>query len=77
MIGSFAACCALAATGHATAAPPTSVMNSRRLMLSFLQADECILPHKRSSRIAEPIDRLVSVASRANRPTEDVVAKQT
>jgi hypothetical protein len=25
-------CCARAATGHATAAPPSSVMNSRRLM---------------------------------------------
>jgi hypothetical protein len=25
--------CALAASGHATAAPPTSVMNSRRLTL--------------------------------------------
>jgi hypothetical protein len=27
-----AACCAHAASGHATAAPPSSVMNSRRLM---------------------------------------------
>jgi hypothetical protein len=29
-VGSFACCCALAASGHALA-PPSSVMNSRRL----------------------------------------------
>src|SRR5262249_32041177 len=29
-----AACCARAASGHATAAPPTSVMNSRRLIVA-------------------------------------------
>jgi uncharacterized protein YchJ len=28
-------CCARAASGHAAAAPPMSVMNSRRLMLIF------------------------------------------
>jgi hypothetical protein len=28
-------CCALAASGHAIAAPPSSVMNSRRLMLNM------------------------------------------
>jgi hypothetical protein len=28
----IAGCCARAASGHATAAPPSSVMNSRRLM---------------------------------------------
>src|ERR1039458_7254293 len=32
MVGSFAGCCARAANGHAAAAPPRSVMNSRRLM---------------------------------------------
>jgi hypothetical protein len=32
MVGSFAACCARAALGPITAATPTSVMNSRRLM---------------------------------------------
>ena len=32
MVGSFAGCCARAASGHAAAAPPSSVMNSRRLM---------------------------------------------
>ena len=32
MVGSFACCCALSGNGHATAAPLTSVMNSRRLM---------------------------------------------
>ena len=31
MVGSFAACCARAASGHAAAAPPRSVMNSRPL----------------------------------------------
>ena len=31
MIGSFPGCCARAASGHAAAAPPSSVMNSRRL----------------------------------------------
>ena len=32
MVGSFAGCCARAASGHAAAAPPRSVMNSRRRM---------------------------------------------
>jgi hypothetical protein len=32
MVGNLAGCCARAASGHATAAPPSSVMNSRRLM---------------------------------------------
>src|SRR5690242_7113034 len=32
MVGSFAVCCARATTGHDAAAPPKSVMNSRRLM---------------------------------------------
>jgi hypothetical protein len=32
MVCSFAGCCARAASGHATAAPPSSVMNSRRLI---------------------------------------------
>jgi hypothetical protein len=32
MVGSFADCCARAASGHAAAVPPSSVMNSRRLM---------------------------------------------
>jgi hypothetical protein len=31
MVGSFVDCCALAASGH-TAAAPSSVMNSRRLI---------------------------------------------
>ena len=31
MVGGFPACCARAANGHAAAAPPSSVMNSRRL----------------------------------------------
>jgi hypothetical protein len=32
MVGLFAACCALAAIGHAAAAPPIALMKSRRLM---------------------------------------------
>src|SRR5262249_48978202 len=32
MVGSLAACCARAANGHAAAAPPTSLTNSRRFM---------------------------------------------
>src|SRR5215467_8441968 len=32
MVGSFPGCCARAASGHAAAAPPMSVMKSRRLM---------------------------------------------
>jgi len=31
MVGSLPACCARAASGHVAAAPPSSVMNSRRL----------------------------------------------
>src|SRR4029077_16631203 len=34
IVGSLDACCALAASGHATAAPPSSVMNSRRFVRS-------------------------------------------
>ena len=34
MVGSFPACCARAASGHAAAAPPSSVMNSRRFIRS-------------------------------------------
>jgi hypothetical protein len=30
IVGSFLGCCARAASGHPTAAPPSSVMNSRR-----------------------------------------------
>ena len=32
MVGSFAGCCTRAATGHAAAAPPSSVTNSRRFI---------------------------------------------
>jgi hypothetical protein len=35
MVGSTAGCCARAASGHAAATPPSSVMNSRRLMLNL------------------------------------------
>jgi uncharacterized protein YchJ len=30
IVGTFAGCCARAASGHAAAAPPRRVMNSRR-----------------------------------------------
>ena len=32
MVGSLTDCCARATSGHAAAAPPTSLMNARRLM---------------------------------------------
>src|SRR5262249_25350137 len=35
MRGIFATCCARAASGHAAAAPPTSVMNSRRFIIAL------------------------------------------
>jgi hypothetical protein len=44
IVGSFPACCALAASGHA-AAPPTSVMNSRRLT-DCPQTKNVTLPHR-------------------------------
>ena len=34
MIGSFAGCCARAASGHATVAPPIAAINSRRLIVT-------------------------------------------
>jgi hypothetical protein len=44
------ACCARAASGDATAAPPSSVMNSRLLMCSP-QTEDHSLPHRRKSRV--------------------------
>ena len=38
-------CCALAASGHAAAAPPSRVMNSRRL-ICCPQSEGCSLPHR-------------------------------
>src|SRR6516162_11334972 len=38
-------CCARAASGQATAEPPTSVMKSRRLMERLLRTDDCSLSH--------------------------------
>ena len=40
----FAGCCARAASGHALT-PPTSVMNSRRL-ICCPQSEDCTLPHR-------------------------------
>ena len=42
---SLPACCACAVSGHATAALPTSVMNSRRLMAPP-SADSYTVPHR-------------------------------
>src|SRR5260370_9175596 len=38
-------CCARAASGHAVAAPPSSEMNSRRLMCCP-QSEDCTLSHR-------------------------------
>ena len=46
MVGNFPTCCARAAIGHATAAPPSRVMNSRRFMGSPPQAGSRTLPHR-------------------------------
>src|SRR5262249_43861776 len=53
-------CCALAASGHAAAAPPTSVMNSRRLM-----PDMGLPPPSRSksSATADPCGHSASTLS--------------
>src|SRR6516162_8646742 len=64
IVGGFAECCALAASGHAAAAPPTSVMKSRRFTARCLPvlpteriahlgtADCCIHPPGRNEMIA-------------------------
>ena len=41
----IADCCARATSGQAMAAPPASVMNSRRLMCAPLSPSDCTLPH--------------------------------
>jgi len=46
-------CCARAASGHAAAAPPTNVMNSRRLMGAYPKAKDhelIIAGHGRASQ---------------------------
>jgi hypothetical protein len=43
------ASCARAASGHAAAAPPSSVMNSRRYF--YLRAAESMSPSRRSRRV--------------------------
>jgi uncharacterized protein YchJ len=37
MVGTFAVCCARAASGHAAAAPPRSVMNERRFVFAVIR----------------------------------------
>src|SRR5262245_55459571 len=37
MVGSFAGCCARAASGHAAAAPPSAASNSRRPMVTVMR----------------------------------------
>src|SRR5215204_7131668 len=62
--GELIGCCARAASGHAAAAPPSSVMNSRRLMGSSradpssklrLSQEACVVRH---SKIARPTSGL-------------------
>src|SRR5215469_14427487 len=51
--GTFVACCARAASGHAAAAPPSSVMNLRRLVCrerSIVRGDEGRIMTRPSSR---------------------------
>ena len=52
----IAGCCARAVSGHAAAAPPSSVMNSRRLMgplnssgytLPLLETENCLVHHSK------------------------------
>jgi hypothetical protein len=45
MVGSFPACCARAASGHATT-PPSSVMNSRRFTFAVIRS-----PRRRAAEI--------------------------
>ena len=60
MVGSFPACCARAASGHAAAAPPSSVMNSRLPMPSMgTSSPEVGFPHAQpaTGRPASPMGR--------------------
>jgi hypothetical protein len=41
MVGSFVGCCARAANGHATDAPPSAAINSRRPMLTGMCPSLC------------------------------------
>ena len=45
-------CCSRATTGHAAAAPPTSVMNSRRLFDHLVGKREERLRHSETKRLA-------------------------
>jgi hypothetical protein len=45
----IAGCCARAASGHAAAAPPSSVMNSRRLIHPPAINQAAIHPHRMDS----------------------------
>ena len=40
MVGNFPGCCACAASGHAAAEPPISLINSRRLMQPSPEAQD-------------------------------------
>jgi len=49
-ITGIAGCCARAASGHVTAAPPSSVMNSRRFIRSPHRRERAAWPaHRRSA----------------------------
>jgi hypothetical protein len=64
MVGSFPACCALAASGH-EAAPPISVRTSRRLIdRSAIRSEPWSgLQDIGLAEISQPIDRLFPEAS--------------
>jgi hypothetical protein len=49
----IADCCARAASGHAAAAPPSRVMNSRRLMSGMGACFPPLVPTKRTEGITE------------------------
>ena len=69
MVGSFAGCCARAASGHAAAAPPRRVMNSRRrISAPKLRGQHCIgsneyfdraeTGHQNHCRSAQPMSQM-------------------
>src|SRR5262245_39394884 len=51
IVGSFPACCARAASGHAAAAPPSKAMNLRRLTSSMGSSPEPAVPAYRRLRM--------------------------
>ena len=50
MVGSLPACCARAASGHATVIPPSADMNSRLLILIVMVRSDAIGPSRHSAQ---------------------------